>query len=544
MKRTFFLLLAALLILTELTACGDSEKSGAGHSFSYTLVGNPDTLDPQLAVSTSAKTVLANLFEGLFTIDDEGTLQNGIVKEYRISDDGLHYSFDLRTDSFWYRAVDGLTGYDKDASVHVTAADFVFAFQRIFDPIYESPYREAFSSIKYARDIINGKQDPSMIGVYARSDDLLQIDLDKADSGLLIKLAETAAFPCNQDYFQMTKGRYGLDEQSIIGNGSFSMQRWLYDPYGKYNVLQLSRNPLNHAVKKVFPTDIRFFIEDTDDDSIRIFTEGNTDCCVSTRQDLMDDPSVSASGSFSMTLGIIANPESVFGNAPSVLNAMRTALDYSKIPQINDLLPASGILPPASILMNKSCRELISDVTYRKNNPEQAREMLADALASSEQNELPEGKVLVPNGLMDYSILLSVFQQWEIALSLHFTLEEVVPAEFEDRLKSGNYTLALCTLTGENNTPGSVIERFLSEPYLHCGAQEFLRNCLTDAAQSSELTKTVALFSQAESEILKDGCFVPLFYKKRFLISKSGVVDVHFNPFSGQVQFRDAKFFD
>ncbi len=544
MKRAIPLLLSLLLVLTALTACGgDSEKTGAGHSFSFTLVGNPDTLDPQLAVNTSAKTVLANLFEGLFTLGEDGSLRNGVVRDWQVSDDKLHYTFDLRQDSYWYSTAEGQNPFDKEAAVKVTANDFVFAFQRMFDPIYHSPYKESFSSIRYAREITDGGQDPSLIGVYARRDDRLEIELERPDSGLLTKLASTAALPCNQTYFEMTKGRYGLDEQSIIGNGSFAMQRWLYDPYGKYNVIQLSRNPLNHAVHKVYPVDLNFYIEQTDADAVRIFTKGNTDCCVTTQTDLLSNTSATVSGAFSLTLGIIANPNSDYGKTPKIAQAMRAALDYASMPLYDDLRPASGILPPASVLMNKSCRELISDVSYRVNSPEQAKQLLNAGLAAVSRSELAEGKVLVPSDLMDYSALLEVLKHWENTLSLHLSLEEVAPAEFGQRLSSGSYDLALYTLTGEDHNPSSVLEHFLTDSCLHCGAADAVRQCLKETAGAPELPKAVELYSRAEADILDDACLIPLFYKKRVLVCKPGVKDVLFNPFSGQVQFTEAKFF-
>lgn len=382
-----------------------------------------------------------------------------------------------------------------------------------------------------------------MIGVYARRDDLLEIELEKPDTSLLMKLAETAALPCNQDYFQQTKGRYGLDEQSVIGNGSFSMQRWLYDPYGKYNVIQLIRNPLNHAVQKIYPTDISFFIEETDADAIRIFTDGNADCCVTTQADLLPAAAAEAEGSFSLTLGIVANPASDYGKFPAVMQAMRSALDYSKIASQSDLLPASGILPPASVLLNKSCRELISDITYRQHDPEKGRQLLSSGLSSLPRTELPEGKVLVQNGMMDYSALRDVLKQWEDTLSIHLSLEEVVPAEYEKRISNAQYDLALITVSGDNHDPSSVMENFLYAPGLHCTEQNGIRRCLEDASQAQDLTTLVDLYSKAEAAVLKDSCVIPLFYKKRFLVCKKDIKDVHFNPFSSQVQFRDAKYF-
>ena len=239
------ILLAGTLFCTTLSGCGNdtNEYACSGHSFSYTLVGNPDTLDPQLAVNDSAKMVLCNLFEGLFSIDASGSLVPQLVKDYTVSDDGLTYTLTLREDSYWYDIMREDTQFNKENAVSVTASDFVYAFRRIFNPLYQSPHREAFSCLQNAKAILDGTQDYTMIGVYAKKTYELEFRLDTPNANFLQLLASTAALPCSEQYFESTKGRYGLDENSIIGNGGFSMQRWQYDPYGKYNVIQLARNP-------------------------------------------------------------------------------------------------------------------------------------------------------------------------------------------------------------------------------------------------------------------------------------------------------------
>lgn len=547
MRRLAALLLACITALLCCTGCGkggEDENKGAGHSFSYTLVGNPDTLDPQLAVSASAKTVLANLFEGLLKLDADGTLQNGVAESYTVSDDQLHYYFKLRSDCYWYdaKAKDGEFG--DEAKRAVSAMDFVYAFQRIFDPVYQSPYRDMYACLANAKEISEGQLDPSMIGVYAHKEDELEFELSYPNTGFLLLLTATAALPCNADYFAETGGRYGLDEDSVIGNGSFALQRWLYDPYGKYNVVQMVRNPLNHAVRRVYPVDLNFFIEDQDSDAARIFTEGSADCYVSTNSNLITRTEYSAAGAHSITLGLIPNPDSQFADA-SMLQALSLSLDRSSIhPEGDDIITAGGIIPPAADLLNKSCRELISDGAYNTFNWEAADQAYQKALRHLRVSEPDDGHILVPAGMMDYTALKDITDQWGAMLGVHLVIEEVTEQEYDARLNAKDYTLALYTVTGEYHDAASVLESFISDDVLHCSAEKKVRNLLKEAASAPNLTDCVELYRQAEAAILEDNCFIPLFYKKRYLVCKRGVSDVVFNPFSGQVTFDQAKYDD
>ena len=543
MKRYTAFLLAIIMLLC-CTACGGSDtKTGSGHSFSYTLVGNPDTLDPQLAVNASAKTVLSNLFEGLFVLDNNGNVQNGIVESYTVSEDGLTYQMKLRQDSYWYSALNTEGDFGKEAKAAVTAMDFVFAFQRLFDPLYDSPYRETFSCIKNAREILDNGQDASVIGVYAKTDSELEFQLDYPCAGFPLLLTMTAALPCNQQYFESTKGRYGLDEQSIIGNGSFSMQRWLYDPYGKYNVIRMCRNPLNHENHKVYPLELSLFIEQSDADAANIFVNGSTDCYISTRLPNYASNEYQPIGAYSMTLGLIANRQRFFGNR-HLLNALVYSLDRSKLTLSgDDIQAAEGILPPAVMLLNKSCRELIAEANYRHIDMTEAREEFSEALAEYHLSEADEGTVLVPAGLIDYTALQDILTLWESELKLHLRIDEVSEGEYRERLSQQNYDLALYAMTGEFGDAASFFRNFNTCADIYFRERSEMRKLL-DKAASQSLTENVETYRSAEEMILNDRCFIPLFYKKRYLICKQGVEDVVFNPFSGQLQFTNAKFFE
>ena len=87
-----------------LCACGparDPEAEGTAFTLRRGLGAEPDTLDPQLAEDNAALTVLADLYEGLTTESSDGRIVAGSAASWRVSQDGLSYTFDLRPELRW-----------------------------------------------------------------------------------------------------------------------------------------------------------------------------------------------------------------------------------------------------------------------------------------------------------------------------------------------------------------------------------------------------------------------------------------------------------
>lgn len=71
----------------------------------------------------------------------------------------------------------------------------------------------------------------SKLGVKAIDDYTLEIKLKSADNGFLNVLSTAIAMPCNEDYFNATKGRYGLGLDYSIFNGQFYVSNILEASY-------------------------------------------------------------------------------------------------------------------------------------------------------------------------------------------------------------------------------------------------------------------------------------------------------------------------
>jgi len=146
-NHSFRYLLCIFITLSFIISTGCSEKDGSGYLFKYSLSADPKNLDPQIADDTPAMTVMGNIYSGLLKFADNGKLTEAVATDYKISSDGLTYTFNLREDNYW-------SGSDSDFKEQVTSKDFVFAFRRIFDKNTSSPYAKDFICIKNADKVL------------------------------------------------------------------------------------------------------------------------------------------------------------------------------------------------------------------------------------------------------------------------------------------------------------------------------------------------------------------------------------------------------
>ncbi|MGN1418589.1 MAG: ABC transporter substrate-binding protein, partial [Acutalibacteraceae bacterium] len=221
-KKIISLFLCTALVLLSFTACG---SGGANERIVTPIDSEPEYLDPQIVSDKGAKNIVLNCFEGLVCYDENGEIVPAAAENYSVSDDGLVYTFDLRQDGQWKvtSAAKKIIGEDKAESfdTRVTAHDFVFALRRALQPETLCPYASSLMNIKNAKKVNSGSVSSKNLGVKASSDYTLVITLERKDSDFLSALTLPACLPCNEEFFELTKGRYGLSADNLIYNGPF-----------------------------------------------------------------------------------------------------------------------------------------------------------------------------------------------------------------------------------------------------------------------------------------------------------------------------------
>lgn len=538
MKKKILAVCAALMCAAAFS-CGNTDRgSGTGHMFDVPLQGNPESLDPQFASDASSATVIKNLYSGLVELDSAGNIQLCNAESYEISEDGTVYNFTLRQDNYWFFDMNDDDSIDDEECFPVTAADYVFALQRVLDPKMKSPYAADFSCIKGASEIASGAASPESAEVYAVDSNSLMIVLEHPCAEFLRTLCSAGAYPCNKDFFDSTKGRYGLDDRSVMSNGAFYVRQWFYDPYGVNNILFMRRNGKNWTDDRdIAPSYLSFYIDRTEEEVRADFKDESIECFTTMSSSPYNPKKYLIEGQAATTLGLIFNPKDKNYSNLNLRKALACSIDRTALGiKGKDVQPAMGVIPPAVKLLGRSYRELSSDSQFGNYDRDKALEYYAQAKKELGVESLETVKIMVNAETVDSGYLHTLSQKWQELFGSYIGIEDVTAEKFQERIESGDYTIALCPVRGKYATGISCLREFEEHDYLRCGgeAPELTAGIMT----CPDASALVEAYTAAEKTLLEQYSFIPLFYKNSYLIADKDNEQIYYDPFTGAVDYR------
>ena len=545
MKITAFLL-SLIMCAAALTSCGNNDKEdGSGHMYNVSLNGNPQSLDPQFACDPSSNTVIKNLYSGLMRIDKSGNVVCCNAEKYKVSDSGVVYTFILREDNFWFFDENDDDVITEDEYFPVTAYDYAFALRRILDPKMKSPYRDNFSCIVGAYEVMNGIEPAEFAEIHADDEKTLKIVLTEPNAEFLQLMASAAASPCNEEFFNSTKGRYGLDDRSVMSNGAFFVRQWFYDPYGSNNILYMKRNDANWSeTYDIMPSFLSFSIEDNETAIREVFKEEETECFSTLNSSPYNKEKYLIQGIPAITLGIVFNTKESHFSDINLRKAFSLSIDREELSQKidDDLIAAWGIIPPAIKIHGRSYRELATDKVFGGYDEEQAVECFNTAKEENKFVSLGDIKILVNAETVDSSYLHIVTRKWQDLFGFYVGIEDVSAEEFNRRIENGEFTIALYPLKGSQPFGSAVIKEL--ENASVCDGLSSDGEISKELIRCASADELVEKYADAERLIINSCRFVPLFYKNAYLIADKENEDIIYDPFTEAVDYRIAQNYD
>ena len=188
----------------------NGETLAEDQTFTYRILDEFSSLDPQVVEDVTGSELMRDLFEGLLSQDAEGNLVPGVATEWSANEDNTEWTFTLRDNATWSNG-------DP-----VTASDFVYAWQRAVSPELASPYQwyMELMSIDNASAIIAGEMEPSELGVEAVDDTTLKVTLSAPLPYFPQMVTHSTTFPAPQSVIEEF-GDQWTNVDNIVSNGAY-----------------------------------------------------------------------------------------------------------------------------------------------------------------------------------------------------------------------------------------------------------------------------------------------------------------------------------
>ena len=547
-KKIGVISLAAAMTLS-LVACGSkTETTSPAASGSTTAAGGTlnimtevevESLDPQVATDGTSFEVIADYTDGLKQMDKDGKVVDALCKDEKVSEDGKTYTFTLR-DAKWSNGE------------AVTAADFVFGWQRAVDPTVASEYSYMMSDIgqiKNAADIIAGKKDKSELGVTAVDDKTLKVELENPVSYFDQLLYFPTFYPVNQKFFEKCGASFATSADTTLSDGAFILTD--YQPAA--TSFKLKKNPDYYDASRVKLDGLNYQVIKESQQALLSYKNGDLDIVLLAGDQvdqIKDDPefkSVGAGYLWYLTPNISKYPE--LANLNMRL-AITSALDRQTIVDsvVKDGSVATYTAVPPQFATGPSGDDFSADQTAFKDVCAYDTSKATEYYNKAKQ-ELGKSSFSFDMVVDDTEI------QQNVAAVIKDELEKNLPGvtinlkvepkkqRVED-LQNGNYCLGLTRWGPDYADPMTYLGMWVTNNSNNYGLwsnadyDKMIAECTTGDLASDQ-TGRWAKLKEAEKIVMDQAVIMPLYTQANANMIKSNVQGIEFHPVALNRVYKD-----
>jgi len=547
-KRLMALLFSVILVLS-LAACGGKNTNtgsdsaatdtpaateGTGETGTDTAAGGNvlnvqfdvevASLDPQIATDGTSFEVLADVTEGLYTIDASGLPVLAIAEGVQKSDDGLTYTFTLK-DAKWSNGTP------------VTAKDFVFSWRRLVDPTVASEYSfiAEIANIKNASAIIAGEKGIEELGVTAKDDKTLEVQLDVPVPFFESLLAFPSFLPVNEEFFTQAGDSYATSPDTILSNGAFKLTA--YEPAA--TTITLVKNPDYWDAGKVSLDGIQYQVIKDSQTAVLSYQNGDLDVVTLSGEQVEQfqaDPEF-----HSIMAGYLwyISPNQKVAGLENLNLRKALSLAYDKTAIVNNILKDGSIVADFAVPTllatgpdGKDFRETAG--TYPTTDKAKAQEYWEAAKAELGVSEYKYSMVVEDT---ESAQNVAQFIQQEIQTTLPgitVTIETMPKKNRVERMQSGDFELGLTRWGPDYSDPMTYLDMWITgspNNYGFWSNTEY--DSIIDSAKKGELaldpTARWEALKKAEGIVMDNAVIFPIYQKGDAVLYKSGVEGIEFH---------------
>lgn len=514
------------------TTTGENTSTGASASDLNIMLETPvESLDPQQATDGTSFEVIANYTDGLMQMDANGQAVPAIAETYDISEDGLTYTFHLRTDAKWSNGEP------------VTAADFVFAWQRAADPEVASEYAYMLSDIgqiKNAEEIIAGTKDKSELGVTALDASTLQVELNVPVSYFLSLMYFPTFYPVNEAFFNSCGDTFATSPSTVLSNGAFILDD--YQPAA--TAFHLTKNPDYYDAARVKLAGLSYQVIQDSQQALMSYQTGALDTTLVNGEQVdqvRDDPEFTTIGA-----GYLWYVSPNVSAVPALANQnIRYALTFAinreaiTVDVLKDGSAPTYTAVPPQFAAGPDGSDFSADQTKFADvcayDPAKAAEYWNAGLAELNITELTLDMIVDADDAPQ-KVAQVLKEQWETTLpGLTVTLTIEPKKQRVQDLQEGNFELGLTRWGPDYADPMTYLGMWTtgcSNNYGLWSSAEYdaiIAECTTGALCTDAVGRWARLYD-AEKIILDEAVIFPLYTQCNAEMMSSKVTGVEFHP--------------
>jgi len=449
------------------------------------LQAEPESLDPGLITGSNEMRIVNNLFEGLLSFHPKSLKPiPGVAKSWTISDNGLHYQFNLRP-SQW-----------SDGSP-LTAQDFLKSWQRVLNPSTGASYASQLFPILNAERYHRGQiKSFKMVGVKAPKDHLLEVTLHSPCPYFLDLCAFVTLFPVPMNLVTTHPDNWTQVER-IISNGPFILK----EKHARQNI-KLEPNPKYWERSLIQIESIDVSIIDDLDTAYKLYTEGQLDWLSALPVDKVEEASWHPHYFAMPYMGVYFYRFNV--NRPPfddvrVRKALSLAVDRVSITRQvlkGGEQPAIFFCPPVGGYESKA--GLVPDSVKAQ--------ALLDEAGYKDRSSFPEVEIYYNTSESHKRIAETISQQWQNTLGIRTRLRNTEWKTFLSQMKNLEFDICRSSWIGDYGDPNTFFDLFQSDSgnnrtgWKNPKYDELLRQ----SQLSSEPTERMELFKSMEKILVEE----------------------------------------
>ncbi len=477
----------------------------------YETVSPIVTLDPQSLSGETDIQVAYSIYGTLMRFDNGGNIVPYLASGYTVSKNNRIYTFTISDTAVWSNGS------------KITAHDFVYAFKRAVSKETNAPFAHTLSLIQNASKILKGQKSNATLGVTAKNDTTLEIKLAYPCIDFLQILTTPITAPCNQRFFESTKGYYGLNDEAILTCGNYTLSTW------NENYCKIKSE--NNSV---------YFYFDNEEKYLESFEKQNVDISKPNYTMLDKLEKFYNNGKLSFITDtanfLVINPSSTIANE-NIINALMSVANYTPNETISNTYGAYTLnsVYPQSVIGTSNIVTLDNSAKYK----DQAESLFLEGCEEfGNEFVAPALNFIYINDPVSHNAAINIAGVWQNRFGITVNIEAVDSLDtLNYRIKEKLFDFAIIPVTAYLPSSHSYIEEFSS------GA--LMQSLNID---SSELTTETTKLHKGSSEkslskiskMICDNTYIKPIYQSSKVYYIKNEITAPINSYSKRIEFENA----